>query len=92
MVGRFVQRCPMNLLNLAIQRQGRGYSFKAIRAKLLYDPRHQKRPKYGEAPAASLGADIGSMLADSEDARLLEDAQRHRPDSTQTLKFRKHDE
>jgi hypothetical protein len=37
-------------------------------------------------------ADIGSMLADSEDARLLEDAQRHRPDSTQTLKFRKHDE
>jgi transposase len=82
----------LNGIAKAIQRQGRGYSFKAIRAKLLYDPRHQKRPKYGESPAASLGADIGSMLADSEDARLLEDAQRHRPDSTQTLKFGKHDE
>jgi transposase len=79
----------LNAIAKGIQRQGRGYSFKAIRAKLLYDPRHQKRPKYGETAVASLGADIGSMLSDLEQSQLLEDARRHRNKSTGTLKLRK---
>lgn len=76
-----------------IERLGRGYSFDAIRAKMLYSKVLQKqsrRPKYGEEevskgrptdiPWMTFGTDVSALLADveSEDGRRDDPPRRRR--------------
>lgn len=49
----------LNGIARRIERDGRGYSFEVMRAKMLYGTRHQKRPPYnGEVCAGSGGVDL----------------------------------
>jgi transposase len=62
----------LNGVTKLMQRQGRGYSFEAIRAKMLYSPTLQKQPqqrqaRYGEnfhraVPPPPLGTDVDALL------------------------------
>lgn len=55
-----------------MQRAGRGYSFEAIRAKMLYSPTLQKQPQHRQArygdgfqravPPPPLGTDVDALL------------------------------
>ena len=64
----------LNGIAKGVERAGRGYSFEAIRAKLLYSMHLHKtrRPKYGEGWAErgleppTLGTDIGRLLESLE--------------------------
>jgi hypothetical protein len=68
----------LNGVTKLMQRQGRGYSFEAIRAKMLYSPTLQKQPQHKQArygagfpgrfvpsqaePPGALGTDIDALL------------------------------